>query len=61
VSASARRVTVMAAPYNAPTPVIVHSRPVLESFAPTAFAGKQPERIYSTRDHKTERVIGRVT
>jgi len=61
VDVEGRNVTVLAAPYNTPAAVVIKGRLVAESFANTAFVGRQPKRIYSTRDHDVHRVIGRVT
>jgi HK97 family phage prohead protease len=61
VNADRRRITVLAAPYHPVEALVpVGGRMVAESFSNTAFAHAQPTRIYSTRDHDTRRLIGRV-
>jgi HK97 family phage prohead protease len=60
VDVGRRQIEVLAAPYGIEALVPVGGRMVSESFSNTAFASRQPDRIYSTRDHDTRRLIGRV-
>ena len=60
VDTKRRQIRVLAVPYHVEVPVPLDGRTVFESFTNLAFAREQPDRIYSTREHDTTRLIGRV-